>query len=265
MSDIVEKKEGVSLKDYLNNDKVKQSVISMIGNEKEYNYYVASFLSFISQNKNLQRPEFLPQLKNLVLRSFELRVPVNSEGYAYLIPYKDDLKLIISYKGLLKRAKMNDNVSFIKAEVVYSDDEFDCYTDENGYHLKHKPSFTVDRNDSNIKCAYAILNYKDGKCEIEVMAKSEIEKVKNISVSYKFAKDKSDTIWSQWYSEMAKKSVLRRLLKNSIVDGLSDIVAEDNKMYDLEKDNKPKSMMDEFLEPKEVIDEKVENIENDAK
>lgn len=129
-------------------------------------------------------------------------------------------------KGILKLVRNSGELASITANVVYENDEFKYWIDENGDHLKHEPNFNTDRG--NMKLVYALAKTKDGATYTEIMSKSEIEKVRNASRS------KDSGPWQQWYEEMAKKSVLRRLTKRLPVStDLDDAVKADDVMYDL--------------------------------
>lgn len=129
-------------------------------------------------------------------------------------------------KGILKLVRNSGELASITANVVYENDEFQYWIDENGDHLKHAPNFHGDRG--NMKLVYALAKTKDGATYTEVMSKSEIEKIRNSSR----AKDSGP--WVQWYEEMSKKSVLRRLAKRLPVStDLDEAVRADDAMYDL--------------------------------
>jgi recombination protein RecT len=129
-------------------------------------------------------------------------------------------------QGILKKVRNSGELSSISPQVVYENDDFEYWIDENGEHLKHRPNLNGDRG--QLKLVYCIAKTKDGGIYIEVMSKEEIEKVRNTSRS------KDGGPWSQWYTEMARKTVIRRLAKrlpvSSDIDGL---IRADDELYDL--------------------------------
>ena len=87
--------------------------------------------------------------------------------------------------------------------------------------IVHKPFLGADRG-KQIAC-YAIAKTKDGAIYREVMSVSDVEKVRSASRAGKFGP------WVDWWDEMAKKTVIRRLSKRlpSSADLDSVIKADD--------------------------------------
>jgi len=128
--------------------------------------------------------------------------------------------------GILKLVRNSGDLASISPGIVCANDEFDYWVDENGDHLKHRPNLKEDRGDMIL--AYAVAITKDGAKYIEVMSKKEIEKVRNSS------RAKDGGPWSQWYDEMSKKTVLRRLAKRlPMSTDIEDAVKADDEMYDV--------------------------------
>jgi len=164
--------------------------------------------------------------------------------------------------GLLKLVRNSGELASITPNVVYENDEFDYWVDEDGDHLKHRPNLKTDRG--QITHAYAVAKTKDGAVYIEVMSKSELDKVRNSS------RAKDGGPWSQWYDEMSRKTVIRRLCKRlPMSTDLDDAVKIDDEMYDLQttvsepvqtKDVQPANVQpaDKSRKLAEVIDAEVE-------
>ena len=118
--------------------------------------------------------------------------------------------------GLQKRARNSGEIAGIEAHVIYEHDEF-LWTQGTDATLKHVPKFPGPRG--RAIGAYAIARFKDGSVpQVEVMDADEIESVRAVSRS----KDKGP--WVDWWGEMARKTVFRRLSKwlpsNADVDDL---------------------------------------------
>lgn len=107
--------------------------------------------------------------------------------------------------GILKKVRNSGELASLNPHVVYKNDEFEYWVDENGEHLKHRPLLGEDRGEPVY--AYATAKTKDGALYLEVMSKAEIEQVRNSG------RGKDSAPWTQWWGEMAKKSVIRRLSK----------------------------------------------------
>lgn len=107
--------------------------------------------------------------------------------------------------GILKKLRQSGEVAKISAQVVYEHDEFvvSYGFDED---VTHNPP-RLDQPRGKPIGAYATAILKDGSKLLEVMGLEEIDKVRNVSRS----KDKGP--WQDWWSEMARKTVMRRLAK----------------------------------------------------
>jgi recombination protein RecT len=131
----------------------------------------------------------------------------NSFGHCYLIPYKNQCQFMIGYRGMLHLIKNSGEVSNIHAEVVRKNDFFD-YEYGSDKFLKHKPlKGGGDRGE--ITDAYSVAYFKDGSNTFMVLDNEELQKIKAASPS----KSKPDSPWNKWYSEMCKKSVIKRFSK----------------------------------------------------
>lgn len=126
--------------------------------------------------------------------------------HSYLIPYGKECKLEISYMGLIDVIYRSTG-GLIEAHMVYEKDFFE-YQQGSNPNVTHKPVVFGDKG-SLIGC-YAICKIDDN-FTIEFMDVGEIEKCKSENQSIK--NGKPCIVWDKWYSEMAKKSVIRRLYK----------------------------------------------------
>ena len=125
-------------------------------------------------------------------------------GMAYLVPYKDECQLIPGYKGLLDLARRSGQISTIYARVVYSTDlfEYSFGLDET---LRHVPGTSDEVGE--VVAAYAVAKMKDGAQQFEVMTRRELDAIRKRSQAA------NDGPWVTDFSEMCKKTVLRRLCK----------------------------------------------------
>ena len=129
--------------------------------------------------------------------------------------------------GLLKKLRNSGELLSISAYTAHEHDQFE-YELGDDEKIIHKPRLDGPRG--LVIAAYAVAKTKDGGIYREVMSVDEIEKIRNVSR----AKDSGP--WSQWYEEMARKTVLRRLMKRlpSSAD-LDSLVEADNETYDLKQ------------------------------
>jgi recombination protein RecT len=125
-------------------------------------------------------------------------------GHAYLIPFKDQVQLIIGYKGLIDLARRSGQLSTIFARVVYAEDQFE-FAYGLTERLEHIPSGKVENGE--VRAVYAVARLKDGGTQFEVMTRGEVDAIR------KRSRAADDGPWVTDYAEMAKKTVLRRLCK----------------------------------------------------
>lgn len=130
--------------------------------------------------------------------------------------------------GVLKKVRNSGELSTIAAHVVHENDRF-VYILGDDEKIEHEP---VMGNRGKVIAAYAIAKTKDGGIYREVMDVTEIERVRGVSR----AKDSGP--WKDWWSEMARKTVLRRLAKRlPMSTDLDDLIRRDDELYDLSGKN----------------------------
>jgi len=139
-------------------------------------------------------------------------------GQAYLIPFKTQgqmrCQFIPGYKGLIALARNSGDVTSIQAQAVHANDDF-VYRFGLNEALDHTPA-AGDRGE--ITHFYAIAKFKDGGYHWDVMSCSEIEAIRDASQGYSAAKRfaRNGVINSPWvshFSEMGKKTMIRRIAK----------------------------------------------------
>lgn len=130
--------------------------------------------------------------------------PGSALGQAYLVPYGNQCQLIIGYKGMIDLARRSGQVLSLNAYAVREGDDFNFQLGLKP-DIHHVPRLEADRIKKPITYVYAVATLKGGGYQFEVMSRAEVEAVK--------AKAKSKNIWTNYFEEMAKKTVIRRLFK----------------------------------------------------
>jgi recombination protein RecT len=140
-----------------------------------------------------------------VMQAAELGLEVGGLlGEAYFVPFKTTVQLIVGYRGLIKLARNSGQLRTIEASVVHENDKFEIeFGLENK--LVHKPCLAGAPGET--VCVYAIARYKDDAYQVEVMTRAEVDAIRARSQA------SAAGPWVTDYDEMAKKTVLRRLLK----------------------------------------------------
>jgi recombination protein RecT len=152
----------------------------------------------------------VPSLFTSIIRASMLGVEPNgplAEGY--LVPYKNkgvyEAQLIIGYRGLINLARRSGMVTEIFAHIVCENDVFDMELGTNP-NIKHKPALS---NRGEMVGVYGVYVTSDGSKDFEYMNREEIDRIR---ASSKGGSSPSSP-WNQWYDEMARKTVIRRLSK----------------------------------------------------
>ncbi len=167
-------------------------------------------LSALNATPKLQectQMSFLAALMNAAQLGLE---PNTSLGQAYLVPYHHngilECQFQIGYKGLIDLVYRNEMVQIIQAHCVYENDVFSY---ELGLEPKliHKP---VLKNRGELKVVYAMFRLQNGGCGFEVMSKEEIDLYAR---RYSQSMNNDYSPWKTNYEEMAKKTVIKRVLK----------------------------------------------------
>lgn len=155
-----------------------------------------------------------------------------------LVPFKKDVTYIPMVSGLLKKLRQSGDLKSISANVVYENDKFEYWMDEEGPHISHKPNL-LDRGEMAL--AYAVAILKDGGVQIEVMTKQDILKVKSASKTGQYPSGP----WTQHPAEMWKKTVLRRICKYLPSSSeLSRVYENDNADFEFQKKQEQQGEVD---------------------
>ncbi len=130
--------------------------------------------------------------------------PGGALQHAYLVPYKGECVLIISYKGLVALARRSGEIATVEARVVFKKDRFDVDfgTDPK---ILHKPY--IGDAPGEILAAYVVITYRSGEKQFDVMSTAQINAIKARSPAA------GDGPWVNDWAEMAKKTVVKRGLK----------------------------------------------------
>lgn len=200
-------------------------------------------LSALSANQKLQActpQSFLAAMMTAAQLGLEPNTPL---GQAYLIPFRNhgrmECQFQLGYKGLIDLAYRSGDVSTIQAQTVYANDVFEY---ELGLEpkLRHVPA---SRDRGEPVYFYAVFRTKDGGYGFEVMS------VEDARVhGRRYSKAYSNGPWQTNFEEMAKKTVLKKVLKYAPMK--TDFVRA------LSADGTIKSAIsdDMFDVPEEVID-----------
>jgi recombination protein RecT len=150
-------------------------------------------------------------------------------GEAYLIADRNgDVQARIGYRGLIKLARQSGNVEALYAHDICQNDvtRVTLGTDKR---LEHAPDFLKPRGP--VGAYYAVVRFSDVSSDFEVMTLEEVHAIRDRSDAWKAFKRGliKSTPWGTDEGEMAKKTVLRRLLKRCPMSpDLADVLARED-------------------------------------
>lgn len=161
----------------------------------------------LTTNSSLQgcAPE---TIQNAIINVAAVGLTLNpADGYAYLVPEynkgnkRSECQLRISFKGLIKAATDTGAVKWVRAEIVCKNDTFTY----NGVDQKptHQMEPFGDRGEP--VGVYCVAKISDGEYLTDVMSWEEVQKIKSCA--------KTQSVWTAWPMEMAKKAIIKRAAK----------------------------------------------------
>lgn len=207
---IQQPKKGGTLRDFLNSPGAQAKLAEVAKAHMKAEDLTRMALMALSRQPDLAKCSQTSILRALI-DAAELGIkPGGLMGRGYLVPRKNrkngelECHFDPGYRGLVDIARRSGQVRRLEAHVVYEKDVFEVeYGDEP--RLVHKP--TLIGEPGPVIAAYAIAQFVDGSKQVEVLTRREIDKVKSSSAAG------GSGPWGNWYEEMAKKTVIRRMCK----------------------------------------------------
>ena len=154
----------------------------------------------------------MASLMSAVMESATLGIePTGVLGGAHLVPYKGKAQLIIGYRGLIELARRSGEIETIEARVVREGDDF-SYAYGTDPFVRHTPRIG---GNAALTFVYGVAKLRGGSVQFEVMTREQVDAIRNESSGYKYAESsgKRNSPWHTSYDEMARKTVVRRLVK----------------------------------------------------
>lgn len=224
----IQKSSGTkTLKDWVVDYKseIERALPSVITQER-FSRMVMSALSKTPKLKDCTPNSFLGAMLDAAQLGLE---PNTTLGQAYLIPYGKVCQFQIGYRGMIDLANRSGEIKNIESHIVYEKDDFDF---EYGLEsrLKHKPYMHADKGEP--VWVYAIYRLVNGGYGFEVMSYEDV-----IAHGRQYSKTFSNGPWQTNPEEMAKKTLLKKVLKYAPMR--SDFVralAHDEQVLQLEED-----------------------------
>lgn len=248
---IAEKRAPMSMTDYVK--KMQPAIEKALPKVMTPERFSRITMTALSANEDLQATtpqSFMGAMMTAAQLGLEPNTPL---GQAYLIPYRNkgtlECQFQLGYKGLIDLAYRSGEVSVIQAHTVYEKDHFEF---EYGLHPKLEHIPTKDKDKGDPVWFYAVFNTKDGGYGFEVMS---VEDVRAHGAKYSKSFNSSYSPWKTNFEEMAKKTVLKRVLKYAPLktEFVRELSADESIKHELSEDML--SVSNDYIEPEYEVAE----------
>lgn len=176
-----------------------------------------------------------PKLQDLDPRSIVLtmidaakfRLELDGRKLAYIVPYGGKATMQISYKGFIAKLKEHHADMDYTAGMVYEGDVF-TMSDKDGFQdYSHVPKDPFRQDDKGLKGVFVCLKWSESgqkRQKVTIVPKADLDKMQ---------KKSRGTLWTEWYSQGAIKSAIKRAAKIHFasVSTLADMSNYDNKNF----------------------------------
>lgn len=190
------KPNGGSLKSLINSDGVRDQIARALPKHMTADRFLR-----VATTALLKTPKLAECTNETFVRSMlqcsELGLEPDGRR-AYLIPYKTECTLLISYMGLIELGKRSGEILHWRAEVVCENDVFSMV---NGI-VHHEINIRSDRGKPIAVFSHVINRHRID--DFELMTMAEVESIR------KRSKAANSGPWVTDFLEMAKKTVIRR-------------------------------------------------------
>jgi len=199
---------------------------------KDFNQtrFLQNCMTVLMDTKNIEKMDAKSIARTMLKGAFLGLDFFTKECYA--IAYGNQLNFQTDYKGEIKLAKKYsiNPIKDVYAKLVKEDDVFLEKIQNGQQSVDFQPNSFSDKK---IIGAFAVVLYNDGSMIYDTMTHKEIEGIRS-----KFSKASNSKAWVDTWGEMAKKTVLRRLLKLVQLDfdrSEQDTAFEESSAFDFSK------------------------------
>lgn len=197
----------VAIESTLKSPDIYSKIQEMLGRKPDS--YITSVMQVLASNNMLANVN-ADSITGAVFTACAMNLPLNNNlGLAYIVPFKGAAQLQVGYKGFLQLAQRTGQIKSINAIAVYDTDNDDTV-------LKRLTSLIPQKVSGNIIGYVARLETITGFVAHETMTIEEIkDHAFKYSQTYKSAESKgqSYSVWHQNFDAMAKKTVIKKIMK----------------------------------------------------
>lgn len=218
-------------------DRYGQFISMFNGNQPMAERFLSVTLSALASNSDILERCTPLSIMEAIRESASLGLePAGYGGEAAIVRYGDQAKLSVMYRGFLKRIRNSREVSAVDCQLVYLNDPVFELEFGTSPRIRHVPLLFGEKDGQGdlvadrgaIRGAYAWAKLTNGELIIEWMPDVEIAQARANSPAVKFNRPSP---WDNWYGEMARKTVIRRLAKRLPQEAIQRIVAVDDETF----------------------------------
>jgi len=194
-------------------------------------------LMYLSLMQNSVIGKATPQSIGEALSEATLQGLEVDKKQCYFIVYGNKLSMFRSYYGDIAVAKRTGLVKDIRARIIYEGEPYELDTNDDGEVEVKGHKAILESFDKKIVGAYAWAELPNGKRQYTIMTWKEIQ------VNWSKSKNSSGSVQKEFPQEMAKRTVIRRLVKMlfntapTLSSEASTIIASYNRTTEEEYDN----------------------------
>jgi len=196
-------------------------------------YFASTLISVLVKSPKLMAPQARPSLIAAIVEAAQLGLDLApSRGLAYLVPFKNEVKLIPGYQGFIELARRGGTISQVWTGVVRSGDFFEVDLGQRR-RLVHQPDL-LGSDERPWTHVYACARWRDVEdVDFIFLSRSRVETIRDRSSGYQYARqNRSPSPWIDDEERMAEKTAIRALAKRWPLSGqLAKLIEIDDRDY----------------------------------
>lgn len=175
--------------------------------------FVRTAQTAIALTRNIEKVKNAQSLLAACSKAASDGLILDGREAALVIDYQGDVQYRPMMRGLLKLAYNSGEIKSIVVETVRQNDEFVYSPTDGDEPIRHTIDLKSPRGETY--AVYAKAELRDGGIVFEVMTTEDVNRIRDRSDAYKAFKAQKikSTPWHTDWSEMARKTVFRRLSK----------------------------------------------------
>ncbi len=204
-------KSALTLRDHVN--KMKPEFAKALPGHITADRFIRTAQTAIALTRNIDKVKSPQSLLAACTKAAADGLILDGREAALVVDYNGDVQYRPMMRGLLKLAYQSGEIKSIVVEIVRDADDFTYSPTDIDAPIRHQINMREQRGEAYAVYAMAVL--KDGGIVHEVMTLEDVNRIRDRSdawKAHKAGKIKS-TPWSTDWSEMARKTVFRRLSK----------------------------------------------------